>query len=293
MRRPLLASGLVALIALSAAPASAGWLSDWWQSRIVGTGLDAVTTPGQPVAVDAKFERSLVSYLRPDLGGLAVDFAFAGTTFRATTDREGIASISLRSSQVGAYPFTASAAGKPRSKPGAARLFVLDPARPVVIVDIDETLSHMASWEVPLRGDVAPTYPHAVSLMHELARGYTIVYLTARDDALDAITRAFLARHGFPDGPVLFNDWGFTTAAERAQLKSSNHGTFKLALINSLVARGVNVAFGIGNAETDAYAYENAGLPSFIRTTAVGTGPSFRFTDYSTLRLELIARGLL
>lgn len=293
MRRPLLATALTALALTAAAPASAGWLSDWWQSRIVSTGHDAVTTPGQSVAVEAKFERTLVSYLRPDLNHLPVVFDFGGTSFQDSTDREGIASVSLTANQVGTYPFTAAAVGKPRAKVGDARMFVLDPARPVVVFDIDETLSDMSSWEVPFRGDIADTYPGAVSLAHELAQRYTVIYLTARDDALDAVTRAFLARHGFPDGPVLFNDWGFTTAAEREQLSSKNHGKFKLAVLSSLVARGVNLALGIGNAETDAYAYENAGLPSFIRTTAVGTGPSFRFMDYATLRLELIARGLL
>ena len=98
MRRSLVVAGLVSLLLLLAAPASAGWFSDWWQSRIVGTGLDAVTTPGQAVSVDAKFERNLVSYLDPDLNDLAVEFDFGGVTFRERTDREGIASVSLRSS---------------------------------------------------------------------------------------------------------------------------------------------------------------------------------------------------
>lgn len=275
-----------------ASSASVG-LFDWWDARVFGTGHDAITTPGHPVALTAKFERQLVSYLRPDVRGERVRFAFAGGAATARTDRDGVAALAVQAGAPGVVPFEAALAGNRQAQPAQARLFVYDPQRPVVVIDLDGTLSDLPDWEVPLHGDVAPTFPHALALVRDLARTHAIVYLTARDDALDAMSRGFLARHGYPDGPVLYNDWGLTSRDELEQLRSKNHGAFKLEVIRALQARGVNVTLGIGNAETDAYAYEQAGIESFIHTTQVGSGPSFRFTSYADLRLELVARGVL
>ncbi len=284
--------GVGVCLVIGAPPASAGWFSDWWNGRVVTTALDAVTSPGVPVALEAKVERDLGGYLRPDLRGERVRFTLGSFSGSGRTDRDGVAGVSVQSARAGMATFEAAADSNAR-RTSSATLYVIDRTTPVAVVDIDGTLSDQADWEVPFRGDVAPAFPGCVSLLHELARTHAIVYLTARDDALDAVTRAFLARHGFPAGPVLYNDWGLTSKGELAQLRSKNHGDFKLEALRELMARGLNLRLGIGNAETDAYAYEQAGLPSFIQTTEVGAGPSFRFTDYATLRLELIARGIL
>jgi cardiolipin synthase len=51
---------------------------------------------------------------------------------------------------------------------------------------------------------------------------------------------------------------------------------------------------GIGNAETDAFAYESAGLKSYIKTTTQNPeSTSFRFLDYSKLRARLADEGVL
>lgn len=282
----------IASVLGGASSASAGLL-DWWAKRVVGTGHDAITTPGHAVTLTAKFERQLVPYLGPDVRNESVQFVLAGSAGTGRTDRDGVAAFAVQPGAPGVVAFEATLVGNRHARPAEARLFVYDPQRPVAVVDIDGTLSDLPSWEVPLRGDVAPTFPHALALVRDLARTHAIVYLTARDDALDAMSRGFLARHGYPDGPVLYNDLGLTSRREREQLISKNHGAFKLEVIRALQARGVNVALGIGNAETDAYAYEQAGIPSYIHTTKVGSGPSFRFTSYADLRLELVARGVL
>ncbi|MCO5170610.1 MAG: hypothetical protein M9894_30125 [Planctomycetes bacterium] len=259
---------------------------------IEATGHDAITTPGQPVEVRAKFERKLFGYVRPDVRRATATIDVLGARHTALTDRDGVARAIVTPSAAGVFPITARL-DRRTDRPASGRLFVLDPARPVAVVDIDGTLSDLPDWQVPFVGHRAPTFEGAPAVMADLARRFQIVYLTARDDAFDGKTRQFLALHGFPDGPVVYNDLGLGTRAERDQLRPGNHGAFKLAEIEALRARGVNVTIGVGNAETDAYAYEQAGLPSYILTTKTGAGPSFRFTRYADLRPRLVADGWL
>lgn len=259
---------------------------------IEATGHDAITTPGRPVDVRVKFERTVLGYWRPDLRDKRVTIDVLGARRPAVTDRDGMASTRVVPTAPGVYPISARL-DRHTSPLATSRLFVLDPARPVVVVDIDGTISDLPDWQVPFIGHRAKTFVGAPALMHDLARRYQIIYLTARDDTFDAKSRAFLRLHGFPDGPVIYNDLGLGTKAERDQLKAGNHGPFKLGQLNALRARGVKLELGIGNAETDAFAYENAGLPSYILTKLTGTGPSFRFTTYAQLRPRLVADGVL
>jgi hypothetical protein len=158
------------------------------------------------------------------------------------------------------------------------------------------TISNQAEWLVPFAGARAPAFERSPEVLRELALTHSIIYLTARDDGLDARTRSFLRRPGFPDGPVLFNDMGLTTAAERDQLDSRNHGAYKLRVLRALQARGVRAVLGIGNTATDAFAYEGAGLASYIFTNAgfvPSDGASIGFDGYADLRAKLVAAGTL
>lgn len=259
---------------------------------IEATGHDAITTPGHPVQVKAKFERGGLRFWRPDVRDERVTFEVLGQRLSARTDRDGMVRAVVTPTAPGVYPIRARL--DERSGPTAtSRLFVLDPARPVAVVDIDGTISDLPDWKVPFVGHKAPTFAGAPELMADLARRFQIVYLTARDDTFDGKTREFLRRHGFPDGPIIYNDLGLRTSGEREQLDPHSHGEFKLAQIQALRARGVPVTIGIGNAETDAFAYERAGLPSYILTEKKGSGPSFRFTRYADLRPRLEADGWL
>lgn len=262
-------------------------------SAIEATGLDAITTPGHPVEVRAKFERGGWAFWRPDVRDRAATVEVLGQRHRVRTDREGLARVVVQPTAPGVYPITARLERRSRPQVATSRLFVLDPARPVAVVDIDGTISDLPDWQVPFVGHRAPTFAGAPALMADLARRFQIVYLTARDDLFDEGTRAFLARHGFPDGPIVYNDLGLSTPEERGQLDPHAHGEFKLGQLQALRARGVAVTIGIGNAETDAFAYEQAGLPSYILTTKAGAGPSFRFTRYADLRPRLVADGWL
>lgn len=260
---------------------------------VLATGHDAVTTPGRAVAVSAKFERAGWRFWRPDIQDSPVTFRIAGHTYPARTDRDGVATIQVRPNSAGVVPIEASLDATPGTL-ARSRLFVLEPTRPVAVVDIDGTISALPDLLVPLLGHKAKTYAGAPELLRDLATTHTIVYLTARDDAFDKKSRVFLARHRFPDGPVLFNDLGLSSKSEAQQLKSKNHAAFKLEVILGLKQdQGLRVALGIGNAETDAEAYERAGLPSYIHTKKTAPGTSFRFREYAELRTKLVADGVL
>lgn len=284
-----LATTLFLLLLLSAAPASAA-------PHI--TGLDTVTTAGHPVNVRAKFEAGFGFWgLRPDLRHKPVLFqplqGGPGHVLSAITDRDGVGEAEFRADVPGVYRFRAALVTKPW-KSAVSRVWVLDPAKPVVVLDIDGTLSSMTELLVPFMGARAHTYPGAPELVRQLATTHQIIYLTARDDALDKGTRAFLKRQGFPDAPILYNDTGLWTKEEFRQLIGKGHGEFKLKTLQGLQSRGVNLVLGLGNAETDAFAYEGAGIPSMIRTTQVAAGSSFRFTDYTAqLRPQLVGLGFL
>ncbi|RMG07417.1 MAG: hypothetical protein D6731_23815 [Planctomycetota bacterium] len=253
--------------------------------------LDDVTVPGAPARLRAKLE----GRLGRDVVGVRVLFEVGRKRLEATTDRDGLATAAWAAAEPGVYAYRARRADRPSAAVARARIFVVPRRRPLAIVDIDGTLSTAAGPEVLLRGGAdAPTFSGAPELLRDLARRYQLVYLTARDDAFLSPTRRFLARHRFPPGPVLFNDWGFWDPDARAQLRPSRHGEFKLRVLRGLAARGLRLALGIGNAETDAEAYEAAGLRSCIRREGDRVGRrSFCFADYGELRRRLVAEGFL
>ena len=285
-RRALLSSALLslALLGLSAPLA---------QAQVFAAAHDSITTPGRSVQLGTKFERSRYGGLwRPDLRFKRVSYRFRGLSGTVRTDFDGMAIVRAPApSAPGVYGFEAELASP--SAVARGNMWVLDPQRPLVIVDIDGTISDLPEWQVPLIGGVAKAYAGSPELLRDLASRYQIVYLTARDDTFDPQTRAFLKRRGFPAGPVIYNDLGLWTTAERRQLKKEEHGTFKLRKIQELQALGLQVAFGIGNSETDGWAYEQAGLPSYLRTELAGSGASFRFSHYATLRARLRREGRL
>ena len=254
-------------------------------------GYDSIAAVGSTVTVGAKVEGSGWGFWRPDVRGVNMEFAVNGLLVYGTTDDDGVARATAFATAVGEFPIDVLRVG--HRDTGQGTLYVLDPSTPIAIVDIDGTLSDMPEWQIPFIGQRAEAFAGSPELVRDLAQTHQIVYLTARDDAFDAKTREFLSRRGFPDGPVLFNDLGFCTQAELEQLIPRNHANFKEQVLRQLQAAGLNVALGIGNAETDAQAYEAVGIPSYIRTDEAGNGTSFRFQDYADLRSELQRAGTL
>lgn len=244
---------------------------------IVAFGTDAIGVPNRKVVVQAKFKRDG----QPAADRLArVEVLGVGHTVR--TDADGVAQVEVRPTAVGAYPIVARM-GQVSS---TGTLHVVPAQRQVVVVDIDETLSNQPFMAMLHSSTNAPTYPGAPALLRDLAEDHTIVYLTARPDTLVKKTRAFLAAHDFPAGPLLMDD-----------LRGiSDDGRQKLATLQAMKARGLKLKLGIGNTKHDALAYEGAGMRSFIRTTEPlppEYAASTLFPTYAVLRRTLVDEGLL
>lgn len=118
-------------------------------------------------------------------------------------------------------------------------------SQPMVVVDIDGTLTPavMAVDEVrPAAAEVLTAY---------VAKGYGLIYLTARNPMAQAGLPDWLRRMGFPPGPLHVAQ----TSAERDQV-----ARFKAGWLQSYVQRGWQPAWAYGDSSSDFEAYAMAGF---------------------------------
>lgn len=159
--------------------------------------------------------------------------------------------------------------------------YLLAPGSKVVVTDIDGTLTLNDAELFPQLTDetyVPKMMGAAVQLTQAwAAKGYPIIYLTARPHVLRVETRGWLEDLGFPGGPLITENGGKTADA------------YKTIWMNRMIQDfGWNVVAAYGNADTDITAYENAGITK-DRTFIVGdlagmrgtiAIPNFDFTDH-------------
>ncbi len=248
---------------------------------------DQMALAGAGTFVEAKFELAFGMGFGPDLAGKEVEFLVDGKSIgKAKTDAEGIARLEYVPARTGRIEVEFRMTDKSfHGAKGKLALYVIAP-KPTFIFDIDMTLSDCPEWLVPLVGKDALAFPHSVDFVKALDQaGFQVVYMTARDDALDSITRAFLTKNGFPQGPVFYNDWGLTTKLERDMLRSKNHGQYKARRMRDLMGAGIPIVAGVGNTPTDAQAYTEVGIVSYIYKNTNDTIPpgSVLFYGYQDL----------
>ena len=119
-------------------------------------------------------------------------------------------------------------------------------SRQVVVLDIDGTLTpRNIEFSTP-RESAAD----AINAFHK--KGYTVVYLTTRVPAFQSNLPDWLARNGFPDGPLHVAQ----TANERA-----NPADYKARVMGQYIHAGWRLAYAYGDSTTDLVAYSRAGLP--------------------------------
>lgn len=247
-------------------------------AQTVAIGHDALGVADSPVTVSAKFKKNGAPRQNE-----AATVEVLGQTLTTRTDANGLAEVEVRPAAVGVFPVTIRVG----ASIARGRLHVIARDKPVVIVDIDNTISDLPFSAVPAHGDTAPTFAGAKELLTELSATHAIVYLTARPDFLDKKTRAFLAAREFPAGALLMEH----------RPGPGDDGQYKLGVLQALEARGVQPRLGIGNTKTDAFAYEGAGMRSYIKdapSLKLPTGSaSKRFARYAILRRQLIEDGVL
>ncbi|HSO34004.1 MAG TPA: phosphatidylinositol transfer protein, partial [Labilithrix sp.] len=137
------------------------------------------------------------------------------------------------------------------------RIDVLPKGSPIVVSDVDGTLTSSENAEYPalLTGSLPAAQPRAADALAALtAKGYHVVYLTARPEWLTGRTHEFLAASGFPPG-IVHTTTGLTGALGGAA------ATFKSEELARLAAHGHAIAWGFGNRASDTDAYDAAKVP--------------------------------
>jgi hypothetical protein len=131
---------------------------------------------------------------------------------------------------------------------------VMPKGSPIVVSDVDGTLTDSETAEYPalLEGVLPGAQPHAADALSTLAaKGYHIVYLTARPEWLTGRTHEFLQQAGFPPGVV------HTTSGETGAINSFA-AAFKSAELALLESHGHVIKWAFGNQPSDTDAYDAA-----------------------------------
>ncbi|MEM9462979.1 MAG: phosphatidylinositol transfer protein [Myxococcota bacterium] len=133
---------------------------------------------------------------------------------------------------------------------------VVERGTPIILSDIDGTLT-TDEWErlVDFLLDTIPDInPGAPEALHALvAQGYRPMYLTARPEFVGARTYQFVEERGLPPG-IIHTSLLATGALNDVAVE------YKTAELAALAARGLRPAYVFGNTDSDAEAYDNAGI---------------------------------
>ncbi|MCX4241029.1 LNS2 domain-containing protein [Paraliomyxa miuraensis] len=137
-----------------------------------------------------------------------------------------------------------------------AYIEVVEPGTPIILSDIDGTLT-TDEWERLvdfLQDNIPDINPGAPEALHALVdKGYRPMYLTARPEFLGNRTYDFVEQRGLPPGII------HTTLSTTGAL-GSEAVTYKTGELQALAARGLVPAWVFGNTDSDATAYDNAGI---------------------------------
>jgi hypothetical protein len=232
------------------------------QSMLLGTegsyllsAMDVLTLPNENIQLQARLQGG--DLLRAQSGHV-IRFYRDGKLFKvAETDSDGLAAVSFTPDHTGNYRFLVEVAkagleGKP---PIPQELLVTscqaDAA--MLIVDLDKTVVESGFHMVLIGNPVA--MPMSVEVLQRLARTHTIVYLTHRPDYFGPKSKAWLDKNGYPPGPVLLS-------TVRGFLKGS--GEYKSEMLKQMQKKFTNIEIGVGDKISDALAYYENGLKSFL-----------------------------
>ncbi len=265
----------------SAAPSPASSTQSWEHPILTGATVlgspdhsaqDVITVPGLSVDVVGKFAYGAVSKdLEDEWVEVWLDDCSAALVKlgEQRTNTDGRISLTLSASAlppVGAYAITLRVKGDDTSTRSWLR--VVMPGTRAMVADIDGTLTTsdqelfqdiFAEYFAPLgAGTYLPVArADAIALTHRrrTEQGYLMVYVTGRPYYLTDITRSWLADLGAAPGHLHVTDSNAEAVPSNAGV-----GTFKADYLARLQALGIVFEAAYGNATTDIYGFETAGL---------------------------------
>ena len=129
--------------------------------------------------------------------------------------------------------------------------------RVIVACDIDSTISETSLQALLFEDTDQESQPIVGSpeTLHEIARDYEIMYLTARPRFTLEKTRRWLEDHGYPRAPVITS---LTVGDALAQTR------YKTRVIRSLRRHYENLLIGIGNTSIDSESYGANGMLALL-----------------------------
>ncbi len=226
-------------------------------------GYDTLGYPSKPANLIAKVLKMNPTGLT-GINDVTVGFYHKGKLAGlAKTNDKGEAAISYTPAKAGSYKFDLRAiAADDGEGEGAdaieklttsSLLLVACPKdKPLVVIDLDHTVVDSSFLRV-LFGEAKPM-ADAVRVTKRIAGKYGIIYLTARPDLLAGKSKAWLAEHGFPSGPLLLS----------GVEKMFASGKFKTAKLSALQEAFPNIAIGIGDKYSDAQAYVDNSMTAYL-----------------------------
>lgn len=176
----------------------------------------------------------------------------------ATTSHDGIVHVALPTDlPKGEYTVRYLVLGDGTMAEGVVAVW--PPGTQAIVTDVDGTLT-TSDWQAV--GDVvlgrdAEMYDDAdTAIGLWAAKGYRLLYLTGRPQAVNRYSVTWLRDHGFPRGPVQLTD-----EAGQVFPTDSSVRVFKADRLREIRAKGVTWTAAHGNATTDIGAYADAAIP--------------------------------
>jgi hypothetical protein len=211
---------------------------------------DALVAPdNHDIRLVAYLERELPFGFRDGVEHALVQFHLEGRRVgQARTDHEGCAALECARPEPASKTFRTEATLAGHTVSAAGRVFEWDHEQIVIVVDIDKTIAHPDYDKLMLEEKDNDSEPIAGShnVLKELAEQYRILYLTGRPRCWLEKTRAWLAEHDYPPGPVL----------AAPELKDAlKEAKFKRRILRELREDWPEMLIGIGDKRGDADAY--------------------------------------
>ena len=222
-------------------------------------GHDVVCLPGKETELAASL---LSSRGFSGIANVVIGFSLGETVLaQAATNADGRAAVRWVPPVAGNYLFTAKVLSVPEE--GLSDLLKLTPAvlvvaarpkdEPMVLIDLDHTLVASSFFRV-LFGEAQPM-ADSVEVTGRIAAKYTVVYLTHRPEQMARRSKLWLARYGYPAGPVLMSRFGQAIGSS---------GAYKAARIGDLRKVHKAVRVGIGDKLSDAQSYVDNGMTAVL-----------------------------
>jgi hypothetical protein len=223
------------------------------------SGEDIVTPPGTPAAARARFSYgTTAAALDQEPVAVWLDDCDGWRSLGTHPTAAGLIDVPIDGALTpGIYEARFEVLGD--ATVTVSYLWILPTGTHLAVTDIDGTLTTSDTElfvQILLNSYVPTAYPSAVELTtSHAAKRHVVVYMTGRPSFLSIATRQWLTDLGFAPGPL-----HLTSTPAESLPTDTGVGDYKKAFLQSLTAKGYRLDLAYGNATTDIYAYEGAGL---------------------------------